>query len=149
MKVTLPGEYSGEEILKAFELVVAIEEPRREKWFIQRFGGEVEYKPGSVYRVVHEGVVATRRVWAKTWLFFGEYCWRDPLGLTNKMIRLSPLSKEERYSSVNIDVGTFPADDHPTRARFCEEREDNYFRSILEVVIAKLFKELQKIPAPA
>ena len=147
MEVTLPmdSEYSGEEILNAFKSAVTIEEPLKEKWFVSDFEGEVKYKPGSMIVVVHQGAMATCYKWGKKWGFFGKYCWLRPTDNDARAIRILPLDKEERYYSVEIEVGRIT----PYTSTFVAECGHRDFYPNLTGIIENFVRELQENRAPA
>lgn len=161
MKVTLPRQCSGREIIEAFKRASAIEEQARDykcdpyesrwKWVPEEYEGKTEYEPGSVCRIVYKGVTAVhhRLERGRKYLFFGEKYERWSLAHSEasgpQQIRLLPLREDAVYDTVDVRNGRELNGAVGFYDGWHEHLEDDdmVFRVTVEKIIACLFEQLQ------
>ncbi|TSC96497.1 MAG: hypothetical protein Athens071426_107 [Parcubacteria group bacterium Athens0714_26] len=160
MKVTLPKQCLGKEIVEAFKRAAAIEvqgkwfkgDPYnwRWKWVPEEYEGEIEYEHGSVRRIVHKGVTAIHHQLrhGRKYLFFGEKYerWLPVCSEYSgpQQIRLLPLREDRMYDAVDIRNGREINDWKRFQDGWHEHLEDDdvKFRDSIEKIIAGLFKQV-------
>jgi len=102
MKVKLPRQCSGQEIVKAFKAASTFQEGPEKKWNAQDFVEEYQYEPGSVKQTVRSSSV---HVWPsffrKKWWLFGEKVWKSEL---NPKFILNSVRLATLYDEVDIVV---------------------------------------------
>ncbi|MFH1956629.1 MAG: hypothetical protein ABIJ28_03220 [Patescibacteria group bacterium] len=161
MKVTLPRQCSGREIIEAFKKVAAIEEQGRDyegesydsrwKWIPEDYEGEIEYEPGSVRRIIHKGVTTIHHKLqcGRKYIFFGKRHERWSPGSSEasgpQQIRLLPLREDVIYDVVDIRNGRELCGAIGFQNGWHEhlEYDDTVFRDTVEKIIARLFERLQ------
>ena len=68
MIIKLPGQYSGEKIIAAFDEAATFQENPEKKWETEKFVKEYQYEPGSVRQTVRSlGVRAQPYFLKKKW----------------------------------------------------------------------------------
>lgn len=143
MRVKLPRECSGQEIVNAFKAAATFQENFDNRFEAHEFVNEIGYEPGSVKRVIRSmGAVARFYYRRKRFIFFGKIMWRKSDTLT---FNLAPLDPLEKYNEVDIgfefvyeylDDGYLSTSD--PRSSFFEG-----VRPKLESILARFYSQLQ------
>lgn len=140
MRVKLPRECSGQEIIDAFKYATTVS-AGSEKWEPQEFIGELMYEPGSVKRVIKSiGVCAEHFFLWKRGIFFGKKTWE----MDDTKLTLDPVASST-YQEVNICVD-FSYVDYSGHRRFSRDPGKPEFEAIrpeFEAILAKFYERLQ------
>ncbi len=106
MKVKLPRECTGQEILNALRQAATYEEPNQEQGSVAKIDEKVyEYEPGSVRQVlVAQGIIIFFWSWyiRKRFIVFGRIL-RDKIFHGSDLI-LPPLKLNQQYTEINFSM---------------------------------------------
>ncbi|MFH0892649.1 MAG: hypothetical protein V1867_07820 [Candidatus Falkowbacteria bacterium] len=143
MIVKLPGQYSGEKIIAAFNEAATFQENPEKKWETEKFVKEYQYEPGSATQTVRSlGVRVQPCFLKKKWGLWGKKVWKLSYDLK---FTLNPVTLSALYDEFDISVRyVYDCDDYfeyvatdPNNPAF----ED--IRPQLEMILQRFYGRLQ------
>jgi hypothetical protein len=139
MKVKLPGEYSGKEILDAFRNASAFEDRPGSKWEPHESGKEFQYESGPVRQTIRlVGLTVFQYTLSKKWSFCGKKVWSF---YYSAQIFLDQLCPSGKYSEIDVSMQILNMVVEPGSPDF--EKYRHIFERILEV----FYRVLGNVPA--